>query len=257
MGQYSPALKLAHASKQITTLCGDIHGQAFAIINESRCQAGLGNLIRAKALAKDALELLPTEIRHVGEEVLVHLHMLKTEYVEARAMTLGILEYRASCIPQIHDTLICHLNLAGIGIETSVELEVINHHLDAARIQCTTFAYPAGLIHCDYVSANIHLRQGNISLAREMLMKCLLSYQDSGNIEGVQDCLASLADIQRGMCNPRDATRWAVVLLSSGMTAKNRLVTGRALRCIGDTVAAEGDAETALSIFLAALYGFM
>jgi hypothetical protein len=47
-----------------------------------------------------------------------------------------------------------------------------------------------------------------------------------------------------------------VIYLAFGMTTTNRVTTTKALRCIGDMLAIDGDSDTALSLFMAALDSF-
>jgi hypothetical protein len=113
----------------------------------------------------------------------------------------------------------CHLNLAVIAIEMGADVGVINHHLDAVRMQCTTFViYPRGILCCDTLTANIHLRQGNIQVARQTLDKCLTSAQKEKDAEITEHCLLLLADIQHGLSSYQETEKWAMIYLAFGMT---------------------------------------
>jgi tetratricopeptide (TPR) repeat protein len=251
LGLHTRALSLAQKARHISELIGDKLTVSRAIHVESSCHVAAGNLLHAEKLCREAPEQYPIE------EQLQSILLTKTEYQEARGLLLKTLEYRSSCRPPISDTLLCHLNLAIIGIEMGADVGVINHHLDAARMQCTTFvAYPRGILCCDTLTANIHLRQRNIKLARQTLDKCLASAQKERDAEITHYCLLLLADIQHGLSSYRETERWALISLAFGMTTTNRVTTTKALQCIGDLLVIDGDHDTALNLFTAALDSF-
>jgi hypothetical protein len=245
------ALTLAQKARHISELIGDKHIVQMAIRMESWCHADVGNLLHAEELCREAPE------QHVIGVQLPGILLTKTEYQEARGLLLKTLEYRSSCRPPISDTVICHLNLAVIAIEIGADVGVISHHLDAVRMQCTTLVvYPRGILCCDTLTANIHLQQGNIQLARQTLDKCLTSAQKQKDTEITEHCLRLLADIQHGLSSYQETERWAVIYLAFGMTKMNRVTTTKALRCIGDLLVIDRDNDTALSLFMVALDSF-
>jgi tetratricopeptide (TPR) repeat protein len=250
-GVHTHALILAKKAQHISQLIGDKHTRTNAMRVESECQAAVGNLLHAEKLCREAPE------QYSIEELWSDILLAKTEYQEAQGLLFKILDYRSSRKPPISDTVICHVNLAITAIEMGADVGVINHHLDAVRMQCTTFVvYPRGILRCDSLTAHIHLRQGNIQLARQTLDKCLASAQKEKDADLIDYCLLLLADIQHGMSSYRETQRWAVISLAFGMTTTNRVTTTKALRCIGDLLVIDGDNDTALSLFMAALDSF-
>ncbi|KAJ7239880.1 hypothetical protein C8J57DRAFT_1245696 [Mycena rebaudengoi] len=245
------ALTLAQKARHISELVGDKRSRTVAISIESWCHAATGNLLHAEKLCREAPE------HYSIEEQLPIILRTKTEYQEARVILFKILDYRSSCRPPISDTVACQINLAIIAIEMGADVAVINHHLNAARTQCTSFvAYPRGILWCDSLTVNIHLQQGNIQLARQTLDKCLTSAQKAEDAEITGLCLLLLADIQHGLSSYRETERWAVIYLAFGMTTTNRVATTKALCCIGDLLVIDGDNNAALSLFMAALDSF-
>ncbi|KAJ7256685.1 hypothetical protein C8J57DRAFT_1235550 [Mycena rebaudengoi] len=225
-------------AQHISQLIGDKHTRINALRVESECQAGVGKLLHAEKLCREAPE------QYALEEYLPDILLTKTEYLEARTPLL--------------DTVECHLNLAIIAIEMGADVGVINHHLDAVRMQCTTFVvYPRGILRCDPLTSNRHLRQGNIQLARQTIEKCLTSAQKDTDADIIAHCLLFLADIQHGLSSYRETERWAVISLAFGMTTKNKVTTTKALLCIGDLLVIDRDDGAALSSFMAALASFM
>ncbi|KAJ7257690.1 hypothetical protein C8J57DRAFT_1647393 [Mycena rebaudengoi] len=250
-GVHKRALTLAQKARYISELIGDKHIGEMAIRVESWCHGATGNLRHAEKLCREAPE------QHVIGVQLPGILLTKTEYQEARGLLFKTLEYRSSCRPPISDTVMCHLNLAVIAIEMGADVGVINHHLDAVRMQCTTFViYPRGILCCDTLTANIHLRQGNIQVARQTLDKCLTSAQKEKDAEITEHCLLLLADIQHGLSSYQETEKWAMIYLAFGMTTVNRVTTTKALRCIGDLLMIDGDNDVALSLFMAALDSF-
>jgi hypothetical protein len=194
MGVHARALTLAQEARHISELVGEKYIGTIAIGVESWCHAAVGNLLRAEKLCREA----PGQ--DLIEEDLPGILLTKTEYQEARVLLFKTLDYRSSCRPPISDTVMCHLYLAIIAIEMGADVGVINHHLDTARMQCTTFvAYPRGILWCDSLTANIHLRQENIQLSRQTLEKCLASAQKEKDANLIHYCLLLLADIQHGL----------------------------------------------------------
>lgn len=176
-GEPSRAITLVRKARQICELVGDIFGQSQAMRAESECHLSLGNLRWAEALSTGALKLGPSELEEICQEHLANIHLAKTEYQKAQNLMLQIMNSRTSGKNAIHDTVVCQLLLAEIGIETGAELEVISCHIESARLQCNTFVvWPLGLIHCDRLAADLHLLQGNMPRAPEF-ENCLLAYQ--------------------------------------------------------------------------------
>jgi tetratricopeptide (TPR) repeat protein len=257
MGDYSRGLSLTRTAKHVAELAGNTYEQQLVTQIEAWSDQRLGDLRSAGVLCKEARTLCPPEIKGQTEELLADILIDKTEYREAQDILLGILAYRPSCRPAITDTVVCHLNICVIGIETGAELEYINHHLDSARLLCTTLVmWPLGILYCDALTANVHLQQGNIALARETFEKCFYSAQNTKDAQITGYCLSKLADLRHRMYSHLETGRWAVIFLTFRMATKNRVSITRALRCIGDLLICEGDDDTALALFLAALQTF-
>ncbi|KAJ6550483.1 hypothetical protein DFH09DRAFT_1501532 [Mycena vulgaris] len=254
-GEAQHAIDLARRARQISELVGDYLGQSQALLAEAHSQRVMGNLRCAEALTKAALRLCPSGMDEQSREHLADLHLAKTEYQRAQDLALQVMEHRTSNNTPINDTVICHLLLAEIGIETGAEKDQIRNHIEAARLQLNTFVvWPLGLIHCDRLTANLHLCQGEISAAQEFA-NCLLSYQHSQDANSVEMILTRLADIQYGIHSHQATWRWAIILLAHGMITKSKGAIAKALRCAGDLLV-EHDEGTSLSLFSAALDTF-
>ncbi|KAJ7750744.1 hypothetical protein DFH07DRAFT_961338 [Mycena maculata] len=256
VGEYHRGLALAQKARQLAILRGDRAEQFIAYEAEATCQQHWGNFSGAKLLLAEAKELSPVELKHKWEEIQADLHITQTEYSEARTLEMSVLDYRSSCQPPIRDTIVAHLNLASIGIATGSEIESIKYHLDTAYFQCNFLAFPFGLTYCETVAAHLHLREGNISLAREKFEKYFFIFQKGSDVQGLRTCLEGLGDITHKMHDREMTFRWAVIFLAFGQRAKSMLMTVSALRFIGDIISVQGDDETALSLLSAALQAF-
>ncbi|KAJ7256306.1 hypothetical protein C8J57DRAFT_1650728 [Mycena rebaudengoi] len=68
--------------------------------------------------------------------------------------------------------------------------------------------------------------------------------------------LAKLADLSTEMNNIMTTLRWTGIFLGLALKCKDKRQTMQAFRCLGQILSANGDNETALSIFEVALDGF-
>ncbi|KAJ7288717.1 hypothetical protein C8J57DRAFT_1642867 [Mycena rebaudengoi] len=59
-----------------------------------------------------------------------------------------------------------------------------------------------------------------------------------------------------GMNNFQNTLRWAAIFISLGLISKTKLATMKAIHCLGKLLAAEGDDESAFSLFTVALEAF-
>jgi tetratricopeptide (TPR) repeat protein len=228
----------------------------------ANCCTCLGDFQQAAVLCTQSRQLLKVCGLEGGATDLVaqnyeaEIHLLKTEYLEARPANA----YVASSRPHGHlptfQTAFAYVNLALIDIATGAEPDLIHRNADIARDQfSTSLAYPIGVPLCTVVYAEMHLREGNPSLARPLFEQSFLAMRDKLD-EGAVMCLEQLADVGNAM-NDVDATlRWAGVFLASALKARNRLATMKAIRCLGDIFAAKDDVETALQLLEVALDGF-
>ncbi|KAJ7115342.1 hypothetical protein C8R44DRAFT_855356 [Mycena epipterygia] len=260
IGDHSRALGLAQKAKQLTMLGGDTEAQSVATVAEAFCHHSLGNFLRAKILCDEAKNLIPADQENKSrfrDELELDIYLSRTEYREAQATALAILEYASSCRPPKRDTLATQLNLALIGIAIGSDTELIKHYLDTAHHQLSTFvSYPPGFSWCDAIAANLHLREGNLSTAKEKFEKCFLIFQNSRDIQGIALCLDGMGDITHKMYDHEGTCRWAMLFLAFGMSLKSMVVTVSALRCIGEIFAARGDDKTAFNLLSAALHTF-
>lgn len=100
IGDHSRALGLAQKARQITMLGVDTEAQSVATVAEAFCQHSLGNFLRAKILCEEARNLVPQTVENETKfraELELDIYLSRTEYREAQATALAILDSAASC----------------------------------------------------------------------------------------------------------------------------------------------------------------
>jgi hypothetical protein len=88
-----------------------------------------------------------------------------------------------------------------------------------------------------------------------MFTKCFARSQKL-DMEVETACLERLADLSIGMNNIHTTLGWAGIFLVLELRSRNKLAIMKALRCLGQIFAVQGDGETALNLLDVALDGF-
>jgi hypothetical protein len=88
-----------------------------------------------------------------------------------------------------------------------------------------------------------------------MFQKCFALSQDL-EIELALYGLERLGDLSTGMNDIQTTLQWAGIFLGLALKCKDKHQTMQAFRCFGQIFSAEGDNDTALSLFKVALDGF-
>ncbi|KAJ7912455.1 hypothetical protein B0H13DRAFT_1874833 [Mycena leptocephala] len=109
-----------------------------------------------------------------------------------------------------------------------------------------------GVALCDVLLADLHLREGNLSAAKTILVRCLkvtLSYSQMQTC-----CLEQLGDAS---CwgGSEQMSSWTTVFLCI-LSKKQKLGIYKAFQSFGDIFLAQHDEHTAISLFTVALEGF-
>jgi hypothetical protein len=110
-------------------------------------------------------------------------------------------------------------------------------------------------IFSDYAAAELCLREGTPGTANAMFKKCFALSQDIST-ELPFLCLERLGDLSTGINDIPTTLRWTIIFLGQAVKCKEKRQTMQAFRCLGQLFAAEGDNETAHSLFNVALDGF-
>ncbi|KAJ7279711.1 hypothetical protein C8J57DRAFT_1570757 [Mycena rebaudengoi] len=150
-----------------------------------------------------------------------------------------------------------NLNIALIDITTGADSKIICQNLDITQSHLKALFGYHGRVTCliaDFAAAELHLRDGAIGPAKAMFEKCFVSsfiFTELGLL-----CAERLGDLSTGMNGISTTLQWGGVFLSLALRCKDKYQTMHAFRCLGQILSAEGDDETALSLFNVALDGF-
>ncbi|KAJ7690808.1 hypothetical protein B0H17DRAFT_1134079 [Mycena rosella] len=256
-GNYIAGRMKAQQAQHLGEIIGDSLNQAQAIGFEARCCLSIGDFKASARLCRSARELLHlcglqgTDVELRFQNFEAEIHLLKTEYPEARAIHAQL----GRRTPADHSNAFDLLNLAVIDVVMGADPAAVRKNLDQARLQFTTTApSPQAILLCDAVHACLKLREGDPRAAREMFEPLFVKLRTRD--EGAIFCLERLADSDHGMHDVQSTLRWAGVYLASALKTKNKLSIMKALRCLGQIAGAEGDDSTASSLFQVALDGF-
>ncbi|KAJ7170239.1 hypothetical protein C8R43DRAFT_90464 [Mycena crocata] len=262
MGNFQEGQVYAQKAAYQAECLSNLVYQSRALQIEVQCCAHLGDFQQASKLCAQARELLlvcglqgsNADMSTLNYEA--EIHLLKTEYAEAQ----NIHEFIAAGIqrgdlPTVSSALSL-LNLAVIGVETGVCDADILHNIETTRrLIRTTLPFAGGLIFCDLAQAALHLRQGNVVVARQILSQSLRA--TTGNLEeAVTFCLERLANFEYGLDDIQTTLNWATLFLIFSLKTRNKLGCHNALKCLGDIFVAEADDTTGISLFEVALTGF-
>jgi tetratricopeptide (TPR) repeat protein len=184
------------------------------------------------------------------------VYCCKTEYAEARDIQIHILHTSSSNAAQgQYEHAVALLNIAQIDIEIGASAHDVRCNLEGAHILFQKMDYSFGLVWCDTFRAALDLQQGNYSAARSLFQKCL-SLAWGMEAEIVSYCLERLGAAQ--LWGPVDLVSfsWTVSFFVNSCKFKQKLELHKALQFLGDIFQAQGDQDTAVSLFTVALDGF-
>jgi hypothetical protein len=153
---------------------------------------------------------------------------------------------------------VAKLNIALIDTVTGADSKLLHQNLDTCQSHSKAlYGFQARELSfvADLVTAELCLRDQAHASANAMFKKCLVTSRDIA-AETTLLCLERLGDFSTGMNDIQTTLQWAGMLLVLALKCKNKLQTMQAFRCLGQIFIAQGDNETALSLFRLALYGF-
>ncbi|KAJ6596356.1 hypothetical protein DFH09DRAFT_1407541 [Mycena vulgaris] len=248
------ALKCAEA-------LGNIHLQAQSISVYAICCATLGDYMSAVRLNTEAKGLLDLCGLHDGnlyavvENNIAEVHRLKTEYIQSRSI---IAEQISRTRGQVltTTTALLHLNLALVDIGAGGDPALIRKNIDICRLLFLRIGSPLGKLYCDTADADLQLLEGDIAAARNLFQASVAIARKQRSPEALGFCLERLANLTHGMYSLPATMRWGTVFLAVSLKSKDNLSSMKALRCLAISSVAQGDDDTALSLFAVALDGF-
>ncbi|KAJ7248809.1 hypothetical protein C8J57DRAFT_1672681, partial [Mycena rebaudengoi] len=260
-GKPLSALTYAKEAHRHAEHLGDIYGQAWSLHLQARCHMLLANYAHARQLLQNSRNMLTNcgqpqcSLYFLILNYQAEIHLVKSEYLESRQLQVAI---ASSCRPTSYIAILANLNIAFIDIATGADSKNIRQNLEVAQYQSKALYGYSGRHMClflDHVAAELCLQDGPHGTTREMFEKCSVSSQDI--LPGlVLDALARLGDLSTKMNDIQTTLHWTGIFLGLALRCKDKRQTMQAFRCLGQIFSAEGDDETALSLFNVALDGF-
>ncbi|KAJ7828300.1 hypothetical protein B0H13DRAFT_2437946 [Mycena leptocephala] len=221
--------KLARVTGRVSEECSSVADEAIPLCRLGKFTEALESAAEGhELLIKNGLQGSDIELGFLDRKA--EIHFQKTEYAEARRLTERV-----------------------IDIVTGVEDSVILQTLIAARELARELRWPHALVMCDISQYELDIRSGDGTKAYTSL-KCLVAKAEL-DAEVMFLTLESLGELSHGMCGVEETLGWATTYFAFARKTQDLGHTYQALRYLGDTFLAQGDEETALSVFQAVLDG--
>ncbi|KAJ7457424.1 hypothetical protein FB451DRAFT_1509702 [Mycena latifolia] len=259
-GAYSTAREHAYESQRLAKISGDLFREAWALHVECRSWYALGSYNHSLLLARRARDLLSLCAMSGGEvdggilSDQAEVHLLKSEYVEARGIHTQILRtVSIDQYPYAHATAL--LNIAQIDVELGTLSDGVHRNLDTAKQLFSCMRYSMGFILCDMFMAALNVNEGDLLKASSLFQTCLESAWGN-ETQAISYCLEKLGNASLWLAVDHASYHWTVTFLVHSLKLKYRLQIHKALQFLGDVYLKGGDQETAVSLLTVALEGF-
>ncbi|KAJ7787104.1 hypothetical protein B0H14DRAFT_3163428 [Mycena olivaceomarginata] len=244
-------------ARRLAKLSGNLYVEAYTLGTSVSVMNCLGRYQESLAQARQGRKLLALCGIHRGT---VHshrsmdeaeVHMLKSEYNEARHIYLEV----ARNNDQDPFIYACALsNIAQIDVIIGAVARDVAHNMNKAKEIFSSMDHQPGIGACKRNLADLALREGDPTSAKDMFQDCLNFVWGKPN-DIASCCLESLADRNRW---PGQFTfTWPMVYVAHASRSKERLALHKALLFLGDVYIAQEDEATARSLFQVALEGFI
>jgi tetratricopeptide (TPR) repeat protein len=185
VGDFWLAQMHAIEAQRLSRLSANLYDEARALLNNAMCSRELGNYQDSMAQLYRAREIFHIcgmsgglkdhQIRTSQAEV----HLLKSEYAEAKSIHLQIIETTSDENPRAHAFAL--LNIAEIDIKIGRVTEDVYQNLEKANVIFSSFNDQIGIVFCDIFQANMQLREGKFASANVKLEHCLHLAQRMNN----------------------------------------------------------------------------
>ncbi|KAJ7265581.1 hypothetical protein C8J57DRAFT_1620523 [Mycena rebaudengoi] len=258
-----PLSALTHAKEahRYAEHMGDIYLQTWSLWLQGQCHTALANYWHAQCLLQKARHILATLGEHQSKldlnilNLQAEIHLVKTEYLQSRNLQVAI---TSSCQPTSYNAIMATLNIACIDITTGADSKIIHQNLDMTQSHSRAVYGDYGrqisrII--DYVAAELFLTDGALGTAKAIFEKCFALSLDIDTDLALL-CVERLGDLSTGMNDIQTSLQWTGILLGFALKCNGKHKTMQAFRCLGQILSAQGDDETALTIFNLALDGF-
>jgi tetratricopeptide (TPR) repeat protein len=259
-GDFGGAQKDAFASQRAAKIAGNLLAEATALYVEACCWQFLGHYSHCICLLDPAILLLNLCGMSQGSAYFAirtcqaDIHHYKSEYGEASNIQTDILQNN-SVDQNPFDYAVLLLNIAQTDIETGATEHSVQQKINTAGALFQKINSSAGLGICDQTRAALDVQQGNFLAAQSSFQSCLTLLWGK-NIEAEAYCLEKLGTIQQWSHGDQIGCPWIVTFLVHSVKYKLRLGLHKALQFLGNVFKAQGDQETATTLFTVALDGF-
>ncbi|KAJ7767782.1 hypothetical protein B0H16DRAFT_1520739, partial [Mycena metata] len=245
------AQSLAHRTGSLLQEVRALGQIAMCFTSLGRYQASITNIRRGRALFND-YGLFGGYFDRWIMMNLAEVHLQISEFAEARNLyATAIQNCSLDLDPMFHGVAL--LNIANIDVIIGATEFDIRENVHKAKIIFASLNMFAEVAYCEIVSADLMLREGEISSASLLYRKHLhLAWGVDSQL--VSRCLVGLCQ-----CSAQEAhsnSNWPVVYLAFAQTVKARLALHKALLFMGDFLLASHEEETAETLFTIALQGF-
>ncbi|KAJ7466358.1 hypothetical protein FB451DRAFT_1260710 [Mycena latifolia] len=259
-GDFSGAQENAAKSQRAAQIAGNLYVEAAALRVEAMCWQYFGSYSYCLSLLDRAIHLLDLCGMSAGElhsgirNSQAEVHRCKSEYAEAHNIQIHILkDWPADQNPIQHAFAL--LNIAQVDVELGSTVDDVQWKINTAGMHFQKINYALGIVYCDVVRAALDVRQDNFPAAKKLFKKCLKS--PGGNTpEAFTYCVEKLASVQQWSAADHNSSTWPVILLVYSVKSKQRLELHKGVQFLGDLFHAQGDKDTATSLFTVALDGF-
>jgi tetratricopeptide (TPR) repeat protein len=248
----------AKEARKLAKLSGNLYKEAITLQTLAHCTRQHGDYRNTIFHLQRAKEILGICGMHGGiadgniESSRAEVHQLKSEYTDARSIHTHILQHSDQNPLQNGWALV---NIAQIDVTIGGTKETVQQTLNNAKTILSTMKYSHGVTCCEMIWGDLQLREGDVFSAKDILQDCVNLYWGKCT-EVVSFCLERFADRNRWHIM-ECMSPWPVVYLAHGLQSKEKLAIHKALLFLGDVFISQGDNDTAKSLFMVALEGFV
>jgi tetratricopeptide (TPR) repeat protein len=256
-GNHSVAQWHAYEAWRLARTSADPFREARALQMEAVSWKQLGNYKLSISLCHRAITLVDLcglsngNLYHSILSSLAEIHLLKSEYNEAYNIHNRILQ-NSSVDSDSYTHAMALLNIANISVSTGNLNNNVQEKILTAKNTFQMSNLVMEVTMCDSTIADIYLREGDIFAAETFFKECITAINHS---EIKFYCLEQLANVSRwGVLGIMSS--WTTLFLAHSMKFKEKLGIYKALQFLGDIFLAQGDEDTAVSLFVTGLGGF-
>jgi tetratricopeptide (TPR) repeat protein len=258
VGDYKTGRVYAAEAERVSKLSANLYPEARALWVGAFCSIGLGDFGKTMAQlhrGRKILGICGMSGGYLDNGMTVsqgEVHLLKSEYAEARSIYHEIIETSSP------DQNGFHYGLTLVNVTHSDAMsgntKDASRKLKKAKDIFSTHGSHLQMIYCSMVEADIDLREERFSMARVKFEECLHSAVGKDNqIDSF--CLERLADIGAWPASQRES-KWPMMYLAYAYKSSDKLALHKALLFLGDVFVTSKNEAIATSLYIVALDGF-